>query len=72
MGCFVVQMKWLQPTSTFVFFEGGALRENVPMSAVFVGVELGGTDVGDVCQNDRCCSSTVYSTCSSRLCEGLS
>lgn len=48
------------------------MTENVPMSAVFVGVELGGTDEGDVCQNDRCCSSTVYSAHSSRLCEGLS
>lgn len=42
------------------------------MSALFVGVELGGTDEGDVCQNDRCCSLMVNSACSSPLCEGLS
>lgn len=42
------------------------------MSALFVGVELGGTDEGDVCQNDRCCSLMGSSACSPRLCEGLS
>lgn len=35
-----------------------AVREKVPGS-VFVGVELGGTDEGDVCQKDSCCSSML-------------
>lgn len=36
-----------------------AVRGKVPVSAVFAGVELGGTDEGDVCQKDSCCSSML-------------
>lgn len=70
MGCF----EMVTDNLYIIFFlvgGGNAVQwEKIPMSSVFVGVELGGTD--DICQNDRCCSSTVYSAHSSCLCEGLS